>query len=157
MPQCSYCYCDLPGDETLCSKCFEARYSKLGHPTSLLQSIRQWVSNPLGLTPESERTIRLPAAVFFCFGGILLCWYGGFARVGYRHSLFSEEVVSGALLILVKSAGLSLGLALFMARKNLKLYWEAALVLFLGISLCYARWSWHVGVFPIELRSIGAH
>jgi hypothetical protein len=86
-----------------------------------------------------------------------MCWFGGFAEVGYKYPLFSDVVSSGAFLILVKSAALSIGLSLFLARKNLKLYWEVALALFWAISVCYARWAWHVGVFPDQLRSISAH
>ena len=153
MPRCSDCHCDLPGFETLCSKCLEARYSELGHPKSVLESMQQFASNPMGITPESERKLHLPAAIAFCCGGVLIYWYGAFAKLGYKCPLFSGAVLSGTFLILVKSAGLSLGISLFLARKNLGLYWEIALSLFLGISLCYARWAWHVGVFPYILRA----
>src|SRR5437016_5793026 len=54
MPRCSDCHCDLPGFETLCSKCLEARYSELSHPKSVLESMQQFASNPMGITPESE-------------------------------------------------------------------------------------------------------
>jgi len=127
MPQCSVCHRDLPGFDTLCSKCFDARYSELDHPESIQQSLRRYVSNPFGITRESEGKLRLPAAIAFCCGGVLLCWFGGFAEVGYKYSLFSDGVLSGALLILLKSAGLSLGMSLFLARRNLRLYWEVAL------------------------------
>jgi len=113
--------------------------------------MRQYISNPLGLAPEqvrSESKMRLPGAIAGCCGGLLACWFGGFAKVGYKYSLFSDVVFSGAFFILVKSAGLSLGLSLFLARKNLRLYWEIALGMFFVISLCFARWCWHVGVFP---------
>jgi hypothetical protein len=157
MPTCSECRCDLPGFETLCSKCFDTRYSEFDHPESLLQSLRRYVSNPFGITPESERTLRLPAAIAFCCSGVLVCWFGGFAEIGYKYSIFSDVVLSGAFLIILKSAGLSLGMSLFLARKNLRLYWEVALGVFLAISFLYARWAWHVGVFLDQLRSIRIH
>jgi hypothetical protein len=90
----------------------------------------------------------LPVALFCCCGGVLVCWYAGFAKFGYKYSLLSDAVVSGAFQILLQVAGLSLGMSLFLARKNLKLYWEIALSGFLMVSFGYARWAWHVGVFP---------
>jgi hypothetical protein len=148
VPLCSDCRCELPGFETLCSKCFGARYSALGHPKSFLESVRQYVSNPFGITPEQVPSINFRGVLFCCCAGLLVCWFGGFARVGYRYPVFSHEVFSEAFLVVVKSAVLSLGLSLYLARKNLGMYWEIALGLFLAISICYARWCWHVGVFP---------
>lgn len=118
MPRCSDCRCDLPSFETLCSKCFEARYSAVGRPKSFLESVRQYVSNPFGITPDQVPSMRLPAVLFCCCFGLLVCWFGGFAEVGYKYSLFSDVVLSGAFLVLVKSAVLSLGLSLYLARKN---------------------------------------
>jgi hypothetical protein len=106
------------------------------------------VSNPFGITPEQVPSMRLPGVIFCCCFGLLVCWFGGFAEVGYKYSLFSDVVLSGALLVLVKSAVLSLGLSLYLARNNLGMYWEIALGGFVAISICYARWCWHVGVFP---------
>jgi hypothetical protein len=146
MPKCLDCRRDLPSLETLCSKCFEARYSKFDRPKSFLESVQQYVSNPWGITPETERGMPYPWA--FACGSALICWYGAFARLGYKCSLLSNAVLVGTFLVIVKSVVLSLGLSLFLARKNLKLYWEVALVLFLTISIMYARWAWHVGVFP---------
>jgi len=152
MPRCLDCRRELPSFETLCSKCFEARYSEASHPPPLLRSFGRYVSNPFGVTHDSKPTMRLPGFVFCCCGGVLLCWYGGFAELGYKYALFSNAVLSAALLILAKSWCLSLGLSLFLARKNLSLYWEVALGGFLAISFCYARWAWHVGVFPSWLQ-----
>jgi hypothetical protein len=152
MPRCSDCRCNLPSLETLCSKCFEARYSALAHPKSFLESVRQYVSNPLGITPDQIPSIEFPAVIVCCCLGILLCWFAGFAEVGYKYSLFSGVVFSGAFLVLVKSAVLSLGLSLYLARKNLEMYWSIALGGFVSISICYARWCWHIGVFPQWLK-----
>jgi hypothetical protein len=148
MPQCSGCRCDLPGLETVCSKCLETRYSELDHSKSFLESVLSYISNPLGVTAASESKMPLSGAIFCCCGGVFVCWYAGFAKVGYKYSLFSDAVFSGAFQILLQVAGLSLGMSIFLARKNLKLYWEIAFSGFLAISLCYARWAWHVGVFP---------
>ena len=148
MPQCSDCHCDLPGFETLCSKCLEARYSELGHPKSVLESMRLFVSNPFGITLESKSKMGRRGAIACSCGGVLLCWLGGFAKVAYKCPLFSDAVLYGSFQCLVKSASLSLGLSLFLARKNLRLYWEVALGGFLAISLCYAHSNGHVGGFP---------
>jgi hypothetical protein len=153
MPHCSDCRCDLPNFETLCSKCFEARYSELARPKSLLESMRQYILNPLRLTPKSESKMSPPAAIVGCCAGVLVCWFGAFAGVGYKHPFFSGVVLSGAFRILVKSAGLSLGMSLFLAKKNLRLYWEIAMRVFFVVSFCYARWCWHVGVFSDILRA----
>ena len=91
--------------------------------------------------------MRLPSAIV-CLGiGVLACWFGGFAKLGYNYALFSNAVFSSAVLILVKSTALSLAISLFLARKNLRMYWEVTLGVFAAVSLCYARWGWHVGVF----------
>ena len=148
MPQCSDCHCDLPSFETLCSKCLEARYSELGHPKSVLESMQQFVSNPFGITPESKSEMGLRGAIACSCGGALLCWFGGFAKAGFKCPLFSDAILSGAFLILVKSASLSLGMSLFLARKNLRLYWEVALGGFPAVSLCCAHSAGHVGGFP---------
>src|SRR2546429_6278257 len=77
MPQCSGCRCDLPGFETLCSKCLETRYSELGHPKSFLESVLPYVSNSMGVTAESESKMPLPGAIFCCCGGVLVCLCAG--------------------------------------------------------------------------------
>jgi hypothetical protein len=148
MPQCSDCHCDLPGFETLCSKCLEARYSELGHPKSVLESMRLFVSNPFGITLESKSKMGRRGAIACSCGGVLLCWLGRFAKVTYKSRSSRTRSFMGHSNCLVKSASLSLGLSLFLARKNLRLYWEVALGGFLAISLCYAHSNGHVGGFP---------
>jgi hypothetical protein len=99
--------------------------------------------------------VRLPAAVV-CFAvSVLACWFGGFAKLGYHLALLSIAVFPGALGIPFKSAVLSLAISLFLARKNLRMHWEVALSMFVAVSLCYARWTWCVGVFSETLRNIG--
>jgi hypothetical protein len=95
MPQCSDCHCDLPGFETLCSKCLEARYSALGHPKSVLESMRLFVSNPFGITLESKSKMGRRGAIACSCGGVLLCWLGG-SKVAYKCPLFSDTVLYGA-------------------------------------------------------------
>lgn len=153
MSHCSHCRCDLPGLETLCSKCYEARCSKLDQRKPWLRSVLRYLSNPLGITRETKSQMTALAAVLCIWVGVFACWFGGFAKLGYKHAFFSAAVFSDAALILLQSASMSLGVSLFLVRKNLSLYWEAALGVFAGISVFYADWAWHVGVFWPEVRS----
>jgi len=157
MSRCSNCDRELPGFDTLCAECFEARSAQLEHPEPFLQAVGRRISNPFGITAETKSTMTLrPAAVV---GGIavLFYWYGAFALFGYHRPPFSSEVLSGALFVLLKSACLSLALSLFLSRKNLGMYWEVSLGVFLGLSFIYSRWAYHVGVFHERLWGIGHH
>ena len=124
MPHCSVCCRDLPRLETLCSRCFETRYSELAHPKPFLASTLSYLSNSLGAAAQSKLRMPLSSVIFCCSAGILLCWFAGFAKLGYQYSFFSGAVLSESFQVLVKSAGLSLALSLFLARKNLRLYRE---------------------------------
>jgi hypothetical protein len=150
MPRCLDCRCVLPGFDTLCSNCLEARYSRLDNPKTILESAWQYVLNPLGLKDERLRSgsAMTPQLALIIAGiGLAVCWFGGFAKLGYQDSLFSGEVFSEAFEVAVKSALWALALSLYATRKNLRLYWEAALFIFVTSSILYARWCWHVGVF----------
>jgi hypothetical protein len=148
MPQCSVCGCELPGLDTLCANCYNAKYADVGNPKPFLEgirrsvsreSIRRFVSNPMGITPEDirdESKIPLPVVIAFCCGGLLFCWFGAFDRFDYKYSMVSEEVFSEAFLILGMSAALSLSLA----RKDLRVCWRSASFLFCRISASF--WLW---------------
>jgi hypothetical protein len=139
MPHCSYCQCDLPGFETLCSKCFEAKYSELSRPKSFLESMRQYVSNPLGLAAEDflqEEKITIPIAIACWCGGFLICWLGGWIKADYKYSAFSDEVLSGALMCVL----VSISATLVFARTNLKLHWKIASAVFAVSAYGVAGW-----------------
>jgi hypothetical protein len=94
MSLCSDCHCVLPGFETLCSKCFEARHSELGRPKSFLESKRQYASSPLGLTAEDflqEEKITIPVAIACWCGGLLICWLGGWIKADYNTLRFPTK------------------------------------------------------------------
>jgi hypothetical protein len=139
MSQCPYCERDLAGFQTLCSKCFEARYSELGRPKSFLESMRQYVSNPLGLTAEDflqEENITIPVAFACWCGGLLICWLGGWIKADYKYSAFSDEVLSGALMCVL----VSITATLVFARTNLKLHWRMASAVFAVCAWGVAGW-----------------
>jgi hypothetical protein len=134
MPQCPFCGSDLPGVQTLCQKCYDARYAQIARPRSFLESMRQFVSNPLCLTEEDlleESRVSFLVVVAFWCSGLLICWFGGWARVHYKYSLFSNEVLSGALLCI----GISIFMSLVLARTNLRLHWKIASPVFVAISM----------------------
>jgi hypothetical protein len=156
MSRCPYCGSDLSSFQTLCSKCYDSTYSKLDRRGSLLRSVWRYVANPLGITEESVSEVRVPGAIVCLAVGVSACWFAGYAKLGYAYALFSNAVFAGGALILVKSAVLSLVISAFLARKNLRMYLEVSLGAFAAVSLCYARWAWHVGVFQNTLRHIGS-
>lgn len=105
--------------------------------------MRQFISNPLGITPDTKSEMRLPAVIVGLGLGVLACWIGSFERLGYTYAFFSIVVLLGSVPILVKSAVLSLGISFFLARRNLRLYGEVTLGVFVATTLCYARWVRH--------------
>jgi len=130
MPHCSDCRRELPGFETLCSKCYDARYARMGHPKPFEELVRQFLSNPLGLTAEDlqqeEEKVTLPAAIACWCGGLVICWIGGWVKADYKYSALSNEVLSGALVCVL----ISIGATLVFARTNLKLHWRIASTVF---------------------------
>ena len=72
----------------------------------------------------------LPILCFWC-GGLLLCWFGGFAKSRYQYSIFSDVVLRGMLLCF----GISLGLAVALARRKLHVYWRGVSFAFLLMSM----------------------
>ena len=129
MPHCSECGCDLPTFETVCSKCYDARYAGMGRPKHFLESMQQFLANPLRLTAEDllqEEKVTLPVALACWGGGLLICWFGGLARADFKCSASSDEVFSGALICVL----ISLGATLALARTNGKLHWRIASTVF---------------------------
>ena len=80
MSQCPDCGCDLPGFQTLCSECYDARYAGVGRPKSLLESIRQFGSNP-----RRRQGNRKPNQSIALVAGVVLCcyrpWFGLALRI----------------------------------------------------------------------------
>ena len=133
MPHCSECGCDLPTFETLCSKCYDSRHAGMGRPKHFLESMQQFLSNPLRLTAEDllqEEKVTLPVALACWCGGLLICWFGGLARADFKCSALSDEVLSGALICVLISVGATLALA----RTNGKLHWRIASTVFAVVS-----------------------
>ena len=64
MPRCSYCDCELPGEETLCRSCFDARYFNVNQPKS---TILQRVARFARVAPVSGALIAVNVAVFAAF------------------------------------------------------------------------------------------
>lgn len=134
MSKCPGCGREVPGLETLCAACYANRYAEVGTQRSVLQALRGFLSNPLSITdPDVEDTKRLSAAFSFAFwfGGLLLCWFGGWARTHYQSSLYSGVVLRGALICFA----ISFALALVLARRRLEFHWRIASVVFLLISM----------------------
>jgi hypothetical protein len=140
MPKCSDCCCDLPGLETLCSRCHDARYVQMSRPRHLEESVRQFLSNPLGLTAEDflqdEDKVTVPVAIACWCGGLLICWFGGWVKADYKYPAFSDEVLWGALVCLL----ISIGATLVFARTNLKMHWRIASTVFAVSAWGVAGW-----------------
>jgi hypothetical protein len=139
MSQCPSCGRELPGLQTLCAECYESRYVAIGQRRGFLQELRWFVLNPLGIS-EQDLTEASGLPLFFTVGcwciGLLLCWFGGWAKVHYQYSLFSDVVLRGALVCLI----ISLILSLVLARKNLHFHWKLASFTFVLMSMGVAGW-----------------
>ncbi len=92
MSRCPDCGCDLPSFQTLCSKCYDARYAEVGRPKSLLESIR-----PFGLNPRRRQVIgdRISAQPWWrawCFAviGLGLDWRCAFEWFAGKSPFYSE-------------------------------------------------------------------
>lgn len=139
MPKCSDCRCDLPGFETLCSKCYDAKYARMGRPKAFKESIQQFLSNPLGLTAEdllAEEKVTNPVAIVCWCGGLLICWLGGWVKTDYKYSAFSDEVLSGALVCVL----VFISATLVFARTNVKPHWRVASTVFALSAYGVAGW-----------------
>jgi hypothetical protein len=109
VPRCSSCGCDLAGLEELCSKCFEARYAEIDRPKSLLESIRQFGSNPLRQHEIEKRIKAQPWWLAWCFAviGVGCDWYSAFEWFCGRYSLRSGSVLRGLVLIVALCASIA--------------------------------------------------
>jgi hypothetical protein len=55
----------------------------MGRPKPFKESIRQFLSNPLGLTADDllqEEKVTIPIAIACWCGGLLICWLGGWVK-----------------------------------------------------------------------------
>jgi len=134
MSRCPYCDCELPGFQTLCDDCYEKRRTEVGKPRSFVETLRKFVANPLAITDQQVmdmRAVPMWAVVCFWCGGLLFCWFGGWAKSRYQFSILSNAVLRGTLLCLA----ISLALSLALSRRNLHLYWKNASAVFFLISM----------------------
>jgi len=86
MSQCPDCGCDLPGFQTLCSECYDARYAGVGRAKSLLESIRQFGSNP-----RRRQGNRKPNQSIALVAGVVLLLLSALVWTGVAHSSGSLE------------------------------------------------------------------
>ena len=119
MPPCPECECDLPGCQTLCSECYEARYATVGRPKSLRKSIRQFGSNPRRQRVIENRINVQPWWLAWCFAviGIVLDWRCAFEWFAGQSPFYSESVLARTGLIVLVCAGVTL-LAVLIARER---------------------------------------
>jgi len=114
MPRCPYCDCELIGFDTLCDDCYEKRRVEVDTPRSVIQSLRQFVWNPLDLTDGNiveMKTMAIWRVPFLWCSGLLLCWFGGWAKAHYQCPILSGIVLRGMLQCVVISLALSLAIA----------------------------------------------
>ena len=110
MSQCSDCGRDLPSFQTLCSKCYDARYGEVGRPKSLLESIRPFESNPRRRRATEDRINAQPWWQAWCLAviGLGLDWRCAFEWFAGKNPFYSELVLGRAALIVLACAGVAL-------------------------------------------------
>ena len=137
MSQCPDCGRDLPGFQTLCSKCYDARYSDVGHPKSLLESIRQLGSNPIRRQVIEERIKAQAWWVPWCLAliGLAFDWRLAFEWLAGKSVFLSLDVLSRTGLIVAACASV----ALLAAGLTREAKWRDALPLFCAISMVVYR------------------
>jgi hypothetical protein len=110
MPRCPDCTRDLPPFQTLCSECYEARYAEVSRPKSLLQSIRQFGTNPRRQQVIKDRINAQPWWVAWCLAviGLAVDWRCAFEWFAGKSPFYSELVLGRALLIVLACAGIAL-------------------------------------------------
>jgi hypothetical protein len=146
MPQCPDCGCDLPSFQNLCSKCFDARYAEVGSPKSLLESNREFGSNPRRQQVIKERIETQPWWRQLCWAaiGVGLDWRCAFEWFAGRSAFYSEPVLDRAVLIVLACAGAAL--LIVCLSRSVRLWFASAL--FLGLSavvydLLSVHWTAH--------------
>src|ERR1700685_3880319 len=109
MPHCADCGSDLPAFQTLCSKCYDARYADLGRPKSILESVRQSGSNLRRKQVLEDRIRVQPWWLGWCFAviGVGCDWYSAFEWLYGTYSLSSPPVLRGLVLIVGLCASIS--------------------------------------------------
>jgi len=137
MPQCPDCGCDLPSFQTLCSRCFEARYAEVGRPKSFTESIRQFGSNPRRWEAIENR-ITQPCWLAWCFAviGLVVDWRLAFESFGGRNSASSESVLYETALIVIWIGAL----AAVVVRVTRGARWRNLGAVFLLFSLVVYHW-----------------
>jgi len=128
MSRCPYCDRELTGFQTLCDDCYEKRRVEIAKPRSFVEILRQLLENPLNITDQDvAETMPISLMLFFWCFGLILCWFGGWAKARYQYSILSDVVLHGTLLCV----GLALALTLAIARRGLRVDWDAASEMFL--------------------------
>jgi hypothetical protein len=147
MSQCSDCGRDLPSFQTLCSRCYDARYAELGRPKSLLESILQFGSNPIKRRVIEDRinAINLEEPRRFLWRivlvvaiGVAFDWHCGFGWFEGRYSPFSAPVLYKTGLIVAGCSAAAV-LAVCLIRRA---GWRDACYLFSVFSLFTWNWLW---------------
>jgi hypothetical protein len=147
MPQCPDCGCDLPSLQSLCPKCYDARYAEVGSPKSPLESIREVRSNPRRQEVIADRIKSQPLWRHVCWAviGIGLDWRCAFEWFAGKHAFYSETVLDRTILIVLACA--SAALLIVCLSRRVKLWFASAL--FLGLSavvydLLSVHWTAHL-------------
>jgi len=137
MPQCSDCGCDVPPLQSLCSKCYDARYADLGRPKSILESIWPFGSNSRREQVREDRIKAQPWCLAWTFAaiGLALDWRCAFEWFAGRSSFYSEIVLGRTVLIVLACAGVSLLLVCVVRTAK----WRDALLLFSLFSMAVYR------------------
>jgi len=134
MSKCRDCGCDLPSLQTVCSRCYDAKYAGVGvgRPNSLLESVRQFGSNPRRRHAIENRIKAQPWWLAWCFAflGLGLDWRCAFEWFAGKSSFYAAPVLGRNVLIVLACAGVAL-LVLFVTRE---LRWRYASPLFCLVS-----------------------
>jgi hypothetical protein len=132
MPQCPDCGCDLPSFQTLCSKCFDARYAEVGSPKSFLESIWEVGSNPRRQEVIANRIKSQPwwLVWFFAAIGLGLDWRCAFEWFSGKYVFYSETVLDRTILIVLACTTAALLAVWFTGARR-----RDALLLFSGFSM----------------------
>jgi hypothetical protein len=137
MPECPDCGCDLPSLQTLCSKCYDARYADVVRSKSIPESIWQFGSNPRREQVREERIKAQPWWLAWAFAaiGLALDWRCAFEWFAGKSAFYSEIVLGRTVLIVLACAGVSLLLVCIVRAAR----WRDALLPFSVFSMAVYR------------------
>jgi hypothetical protein len=137
MSQRPDCGCDLPGVQSLCPKCYDAKYADVGRPKSPLESIREFGSNPRRRQVVEDRISAQPwwLAWLFAAIGVGLDWRCAFEWFAGKYAFYSEPVLDRAILVVLACAGVALLVDWVTREPRLRV----ASTLFLMFSACLYR------------------